>query len=445
MKPMPPMSPAILCLAVLAALTVALAPDRARGGAVPDDPPLAARLVLREVSGLMDQKAYDEAIAKLTAFRDRGGPTPSNGQPDPKGYHHPMIDLALGNLYLLKADPLAAMASLRRVVSALPDRVDAWLNLAKACYDTQAYAEAARCFANAYDRAPEKNPQYLFFSAAAHLLDKSPGAAIAAFERLFAAHAGQIEPQWRENFVQALLAGEKPRRALPIVRELAQSTAGGDRRRWQELLLHLYLQMEMAPEARAYARQLTQDDPATARWWKALVHVELAAAHYENALAALTVYGYLEPFTDTEKKLWADLNLQLQIPARAAPVYAELLERSPDRQLLEKLISAYRQMACYEEALNYLDRHRSDDDPGLLMIRADLLYAAQRFVDAAGAYRRAALKDRRVAGQAWLMAGYAAWQVNDLAASRQAFREASHFSGHKQAALQAMHQLAAIN
>jgi len=433
-------------LALLALLGLLLAPPAATAAPAPDDIPVAARLVLREVSNLMDKEAYDEAIETIAAFRARGGPAPSADAPDPKGYRHPMLDLALGNLYLLKADYPQALAPLRRVVAAWPDRVDAWLNLAKAGYETGAYDEAAAGFAAAYQRSPEKDPEHLYFSAVAHLMAKSHAKAIEAFERLFAAHPQAIRSEWRENFVQALMAAEMPRRALPLVKELAARSTGGERRRWQEMGLHLYLQLEMPHEARTFVRRLVEEDPATARWWKALVHVELAAGRHAEALAALTVYGYLEPLTDEEKKLWADLNLQLQIPARAAPVYAELLERAPDRKLLEKLIAAYRQMARYDEALAQLDRHGGgQNDPKLLMLRADLLYAARRFGEAAAAYRLAAGRDRQAAGQAWLMAGYAAWQVNDLETSRRAFREASQFRRHKKAAQQAMRQLEALN
>ena len=400
------------------------------------DPPLAVRFVLRDVEGLMGKKAYDQAIARLNAFQ---------GQSEKD--RHPLIDLAMGNLFLLKEDPGRAKAPLSRAVAAMPHRIDAWLNLAKACYDTRDYEAAADCFAAAYERSgeAEKDPRSLYFAAVSHLLAKSNAEAVAAFERLFAAHPKQIQSEWRENFIQALMADEKPRRALPLVRELARQSSGKTRSKWQEMLLHLYLQLDMTDAARACARQMTEEYPGDAKWWKALAHVELSSSRYKEALAALTIYGWLRPLTDSEKKLWADLNLQLEIPERAAPVYAELLARAPDRQLLEKLVSAYQQKARYAEALATLDRYGADrDDPKLLLLRADLLYNARRFSDAADAYRRAALKGSPQAGQAWLMAGYAAWQVNDLDTSRQSFERASGYSRQKKAALEAMRQLAAV-
>ena len=424
-------------LLVLIFIGIGTIPLPASGATAPDDLPLSVRFVLRDVENLMGKKAYDQAIARLNKF-----------QKESKKGQHPLIDVAMGNLWLLKDEPGRAKAPLRKAVAAMPDRIDAWLNLAKACYDTQDYREAADCFNTAYQRSAEaeKNPQYLYFSAISHLLAKSYTETIPVFERLFADYPQQIKPEWRENFVHALMAAEKPRRALPLVRDLARQSTGKTRYKWQEILLHLYLQLEMTDQARTFARQLTAEYPEEAKWWKALAHVELSCSHYKQALAALTIYGWLQPLTDNEKKLWADLNLQLEIPDRAAAVYAELLAHAPDRHLLEKLISAYRQKARYEEALASLDRYNKDrNDPKLMMLRADLLYNARRFADAADAYRQTALKGSPQAGLAWLMAGYAAWQVNDMNTSRKAFERASGYSRQKKAAQTAMRQLEAVN
>jgi tetratricopeptide (TPR) repeat protein len=435
-----------LALWVLTGLGILLWPMCAWSAETANELPLPAQRVLGEVSDLMDRKAYDAAIAKLIAFRRQEQSPGDQAQADPEGRRHPLIDLALGNLYLLKEDYPKAKAALQQVVARQPQRADAWLNLAKACYETRDYGRAAGAFANAYDRSPagEKDPQHLYFAAVSHQLGGANAEAIPVFERLFAAHSEKIKPQWRENFVHALMAADKPRRALPLVRQLARQASGEARLKWQETLLHLYLRLEMIPEARTHARQLAHEAPGEARWWKALAHVELSAESYAEALAALTVYGYLQPLTQTEQRLWADLNLQLDIPDHAAPVYARLLQQGNDPKLLEKLIAALRQAGHYDEALALLDRH-GVDSPAKLMLRADLLYSSRRFAEAAEAYRQAALENKNAAGQAWLMAGYAAWQINDLEASRQAFRQASRFAQQKKAALSAIRQIEAMD
>jgi tetratricopeptide (TPR) repeat protein len=76
-----------------------------------------------------------------------------------------------------------------------------------------------------------------------------------------------------------------------------------------------------------------------------------------------------------------------------------------------------------------------------LITEADLLYALERFAEAGKAYRRAANADPKRAGRAWLMAGYAALQLQDAAAGREALTKAAAFQGQRQAALVAMRRL----
>jgi Tfp pilus assembly protein PilF len=76
-----------------------------------------------------------------------------------------------------------------------------------------------------------------------------------------------------------------------------------------------------------------------------------------------------------------------------------------------------------------------------MMLKGDLLYAMGRYGDAADSYRRAAENKVRHSGRAWLMAGYAALQINDLNASRQAFKRAADDPQQKRAALDALKKI----
>jgi tetratricopeptide (TPR) repeat protein len=78
------------------------------------------------------------------------------------------------------------------------------------------------------------------------------------------------------------------------------------------------------------------------------------------------------------------------------------------------------------------------------MLRADVLYEMKRYDEAMAAYRQAARGDDARSGRAWLMAGYAAWQANDIAASRQAFERAAGFGPQRKAALTAVRQLQSV-
>ena len=174
------------------------------------------------------------------------------------------------------------------------------------------------------------------------------------------------------------------------------------------------------------------------------MHVDLQQNRYAQALSAMMIYSYLTPLSAQESKLLADLNLQLGIPAKAAPLYEAALAEKSDGRLVRSLVLALQQLGKTEQALAALDRfHPSGKErrADLVMLRADLLYTLERYDEAAEAYRRAANRDSAQAGRAWLMAGYAALQSGDSGASRQAFEKAATFQGQRRAARLALQQL----
>jgi tetratricopeptide (TPR) repeat protein len=404
--------------------------------------PASVRAVLAKAGRLMDKKAYQQTVELLSAFQAKGGPAPAPGRPDSRRYHHPAVYFVLGNAYLMLEDLIRAETAYRRALDGDPDFADAWMNLAAACYRQQKYAEAGRCFYKSYETAADKIPERLFYSAAAYLNAGQAQRSIAVFEKLLAAHAEQVEPAWKETLVHALLTADQPRRALPHIKQLVQICEGEYKIRWQEILLQQYLALDMPGEALELARTLTREYPLAARWWKALAHVHLTASRYEDALAAMTIYSWLTEATEEEQRLLADLHLQVGIPVKAAPMYAALLQRRPGARLLQNLVAAYRRLGQPEAALQQLEIFEGQvSNAGLLMIRGDLLYELERYEDAADVYRQAAHSDERQAGRAWLMAGYAAWQKNDLNASRSAFQRAADFNDQKRAAMLAMRRL----
>ena len=435
-----------LCLAtafrvamLLAALAV-MAPGPGR--AEPSDLPGPARVALAKAARLIQDKAYDQAAEVLETFQAGGGPFPGPEDDDPRGTHHPQVYFALGTCRLMQNAYGAAITAFEKALQRDPDHIPSWLNLAQAAYGRQDYATAARGFAEAYARASVPDPTHLYSSAVALLMDRQYAPAIAAFDQLFARHAAAVQPAWRENAVHALLSANQPRRALPHIRALAATATGEKQVQWQEILLHQYLELEMTKAARDLVLRLTREAPLRDKWWQALAHVALHENHYEQALMAMTVVGFLRPLSERETRLVADLHLQVGIPAKAAPLYAVALKQDRDPRLLKNLVQALQQLGRFQEALDACQQFAPDtNESELLMTKADLLYALERYAEAGQAFRQAARVDRRRAGRAWLMAGYAALQIKDMAAGREALAKAATFKGQRQAALLAMRRL----
>ena len=110
--------------------------------------------------------------------------------------------------------------------------------------------------------------------------------------------------------------------------------------------------------------------------------------------------------------------------------------------MIDRLVCAYRQMGRGDKALAVLNRlDPQAGNPELLLLKGDVLYETKNYKAADKAFRTAAQKNCSQKGQAWLMAGYAAWQYNDLVASRSAFEQAAQFKRQRKDALAAIAQL----
>ncbi|MFH0727789.1 MAG: tetratricopeptide repeat protein [Pseudomonadota bacterium] len=407
----------------------------------PNAIPVPARAALSTAITQMNQKAYDRAIETLRAFQSQGDSV-AETEADAKGYRHPEVCYTLGTCYLIQNQYKQGVVALEQAVKKNPAHISAWLNLAKVFYELGDYARAGQSYTKAYDNASEKNPEHLYFSAAAFLMAQQYDAGANAFQRLFRDHPEKVQPAWRENFVHALLSANRPRQALPHIRELTDATTGDKQIQWQEILLQQYLQLDMRADARSYALLLTRQAPTRAKWWKALTHVELQDGKNESALIALTLYSYLEALSDSETKLLADLHLQLGIPVKAAPLYEASLKNGFNPRLLQNLMLSLQLAGQPEAALDALKRFAPETrEPDLLMLKADLLYGLANYKAAAHAYRQVAGVESKQKGRAWLMAGYAALQVQDVDACRHDFEQAAAFDQHRNAARMAMRQL----
>lgn len=405
--------------------------------------PARTGAVLVKINPMLQKKDYPGALKILLEFQARGGPPADSDRPDPKGFHHPEIYFTMGNCYLMQKQYEAASKAYRQALKRDAAHTPAWLNLAKAFYEMNQYTKAGRCFSRGYESDNKKNPDYLYFSAAAFLMAGEHLTSIKNFEKLFTAHPTSVKPDWKEHFIHALLAQGLASRALPHIQELTELYSGSKQIQWQEILLYQYLKLDMQTEALKLVLDLTRRTPTIAKWWKALCHVQLNQGYHEEALAALTVYSFLLPLSMEEKKLMADLSLQVGIPVTCAPIYENYLKEKPDRKVLQNLVLAYRQLGRPLKALERMEDFGVDlKHIDLMLLKGELLYTLKKYKQAALIYRRAAGLKGRYAGRAWLMAGYASWHANNIAASRDAFVQAIRFKNEKKKAKEALKQLA---
>ncbi len=415
------------------------------------DLPFSAGICVNKANQFMAKEKFGEAVAELKAFSAQKASV-SPEEAAKKGYDHYYIDFMIANGLLMmdqkNSNPAyvkEAAARLAAVVKKKPDLYPAWVNLARCRYELGQMALAGDCFLKAYDTGEEKNPQHLYYAVICQTTAEKHQKALDIFYRLLKAHPGDVRLEWKETLVHILFALEKNEQALPYIKELAQKNTGDKRKKWQEILLNQYMLLKMDKEALAYARSLTRLEPEEPKWWKALTHIYLGVNQLEPGLSSLLIYSYLVPLSERETSLLADLYMACGIPTQAAVYYQARLEQQKEAgekfKTIKQISQAFLNGGEKESALKWIDKGLSaGKDPALLKMKADILFAEKAYAKALDVYAQLE-KFKSFRGQALLMQGYAAWNLDNLKLAEQAFAGASEYSQQKKAAQNALTQI----
>ena len=407
--------------------------------------PIGAQIVLYKAQQLAGQKKIDQAIEILKKYNAKER-LKKRAKTDSRNYGHFLVDFNLGNFYFLNNAIDKAAVSYQAVVKKNPDFSPAWINLARCNYELARFLKAGECFAMGYKTGyaslNEKKPELLYYSAISFMTGNDYQKALNIFKELLASDPKPFKLIWQEALVQVYLALKKPYKALPHIINLAEKTTGSKQLNWQEILLQQYLELGMQKKALEYLTDLTRKDPLQQKWWKGLVHLHLAQNHQKKALVALTVYEYIKPLSRDEQKLKADLSLMLGIPKQAAICYENILADGLEPAIIKRIAQSLQSLQNYSKALQWIEKGLEKfKGQELLMQKGNLLYEMEKYESAMAAYQETAEFDKTKAGQAWLMMGYAAWNMNDLISAKKALTRAAKYKNPGRAAKRALKQL----
>lgn len=409
-----------------------------RVGAFPEKVPFSVAMKVNRARQLMDKGEIPAALELLQAFAAK--------QQDSGDAVHYLVDFMLGNGYLAQNDPAQAISYYRSSVAAQPDFTPAWLNLAKSLYDQGQAVEAGHSFLRAYETPDGKEAQTLYYSSACFAAAEDYPQALDLFQQLLKDHPDEVELSWKQTLARIYLMMDQLEEALPHVEALANGLEGEAQKIWQEILVYEYIQLEMMAKATAYAAKLVQLYPVEAKWWKIQAYLFLQQEQYRQALAALTIYSYLSPLTDGEKILLGDVNFMVDIPIQAVRFYEQRLTAGEadtgETGVFKKIVQGYIRLYDSEKALAWLDKglRRDKDALDLLKLKGYLLYEAAQYKEAATVFKHAA-RVQPGSGEIWMMAGYTAWQVEQLDAAGMAFDRALTCDGYEKQARTALEQL----
>lgn len=394
-----------------------------------DNLPLRVRQLIVQAQGLMEHEQYDQAIELLE---------PQSQQ----AQHHYLVDFTVGNIYLLSQRHAEAIQWYQQVVKKQPDYQGAWLNLAQCYYVHEQYLRAAQAFEQGYALSATPQPMLRYNAALAYLQGEEFNASVALLKQLLIDYPDYDQTAWIIALVQGYSALEQPKQALPYVELLAKTTAGSEQRRWRELLVQHYLLLKMVDNALMATNDYTRRDGLEPLWWKLLASIHLDMGHYAEGLVAMKVLAYLQPLSEQEQHLLADLYLTLGVPQEAVHYYEDLQRQRPyDESLLSRLAHASLNLHQPEQALIWL-QHAEDDTTNLNLLRlqAQLLFSLKRYAEAVELFGRLASLEKEP-GATWLMQGYAAWNGELWSQARRALTRAQRYAKQRKRAKQLLRQL----
>jgi tetratricopeptide (TPR) repeat protein len=360
---------------VVAVALVAAAPLGALGAGEPEvverriddvsDVPAAARLAMLEAQELREAGDPDAAVDVLLSFLEE--------HPD---QDHFLFQFHLGATWARRGDLEEALAAYQAAVRMEPLFAQGWLNLGELAYNMGHYELAASALAYGYEVSEWKEPNVLFFQAAALVMDGRPAEAVPILEDLVSGASGEPTMEWHRALIMAYLElADTERGAAAVDRMLAQ--------------------FEGSPDA-----------------WRLAFQYYARAGDYEVAAVALTIAGYLRPLSPEEEMTLGDLFLAVGVPSQAGALYESALSDSGSAQDLERLASAHLAAYEFDSAFAALDRALDrQPTPRLWSLLGDLHFMRRDYDRSLGAYARCVEADSTFA-RAHLMMGYCAIQLD---------------------------------
>jgi tetratricopeptide (TPR) repeat protein len=344
------------------------------------DVPAQARVVLFSSQQYREEGDPDSAVDELLRFLEE--------YPD---QDHFLLHFHLAASWAQRGDLENALKSYQRSVEMEPLFAQGWLNLGELAYNLGQYGVAAEALITGYEVSEWKEPNVLFFSAAALVMDGRSVDAVPVLEQLVGGAEGEAKLEWHRALIMAYL-------------ELEDHEGG----------------------ARATERMMSQY-PTDPDAWRLAFRYYATAGQYEEATVALTVAGYYRELSRSERMTLGDLYLAIGVPVQAGDYYAAAVADSGSVADLERMASAHLAAYEYEEAFAALDTALAMEPTARLWsLLGDLHFMQKNYQESYDSYSMCVETDPEY-DRAYLMMGYCAMQLDHTSNALAALERAAEF------------------
>lgn len=296
-----------------------------------------------------------------------------------------------------------------------------------------------------FTRATKANPCYAPAWRNLAVVFFEQGQAAQAADLMLRAHklGKPPDPNIKYEAAALFLAAEKPARALPLLKDLADRPK--PKKDWLKALVQAYLLLKKPSQAEPVLKRLLARQPSDAALWRLLAVIGQERNDPASAAAALGVAYGLEPSKDSGWRRLADLHLAAGAPAKAAVIYRRAFGPKPSGKNLDLLALVYIEARDFPAALKTAQAAVKAAPTAKRWARVGEIHLqSRRYAPALDAFRRAAnLKGGH--GRYALMAGQCAMQLERyeeaLQSLRLAMAEAKKGSRTAKIAARSLHEL----
>lgn len=219
------------------------------------------------------------------------------------------------------------------------------------------------------------------------------------------------------------LAGERPDKALPLLQRLAKKPKPA--KSWLKALFNTHLQLKQTAQAQKVLDRLLGLDPQDPDLWRIAASLELERRRYRAAAAALEVAHRLGPAGPADWRTLGDIYRAAKVPLKAVECYQRAYGEKPTAEQLDALARLYLQAGDLKQALGAAQKaEKLQPTPQRAALTGQIYLQIKKYSPAFDAFERAARLAGQKGGQYNLMAGYCAWQMEDLPRAAQSLARA---------------------
>jgi len=232
-----------------------------------------------------------------------------------------------------------------------------------------------------------------------------------------------VDPRFLYEAAVLFLAADRPEVALAHLQRLA--ALAKPEKSWLLTLLHTHLKLKQTREAQAVLRRLLDLSPGEVDLWRTSANLNLERRRFVSAAGDLEVAYRLKEPDPADWRTLSDIYLAAKVPLKAALCYQRSLGKAPTAAQLDRLAEIYLQGNYLEQALESAQAAAALAPSAARFALLGRIYMQKKlYKQAFEAFSRAAHPPGKNTASYHLLAGYCAWQMEDLAGAQKSLAQA---------------------